>query len=222
MRAVIDRVRGYFLTQEGRPRGEKFGGTGFSADDCTSEAAWKRHRQAAAELSPAMADAIRAFRRDLNVIPSRGVWRIFGVALSQHRQTLDARALLDFSGVLERAVRLLKDMDELPRAATSSKHATVMCSSTSSRTRAGRNGTWWRNWSGAGVQASARPQTRSSVHLHRRRSKAIDLRLPRRGCGVLDEAAGFVDAFGRKAMRAGYLRQLPGGAGAAGVRQRRV
>ena len=130
-----------------------------------------------------MADAIRAFRRDLNVILSRGVWRIFGVALSQARQTLDARALLDFSGVLERAVRLLKDMDELPRAATSSKHATVMCSSTSSRTRAGRNGTWWRNWSGAGVQASARPQTRSSVHLHRRRSKAIDLRLPRRGCG---------------------------------------
>ena len=30
LRAVIDRLRGYFLTQEGRPRGEKFGGTGES------------------------------------------------------------------------------------------------------------------------------------------------------------------------------------------------
>ena len=55
-RALIDRLRGYFLTQDGRPRGEKFGGTGFNADDCAGDAAWKRHRLAAAELAPAIAD----------------------------------------------------------------------------------------------------------------------------------------------------------------------
>src|SRR6185295_15882354 len=29
-RALVDRLRGYFLTQEGKPRGDKFMGTGFT------------------------------------------------------------------------------------------------------------------------------------------------------------------------------------------------
>src|SRR5262249_45230944 len=111
-RAFIDRVRAYFLTQDGSPRSDKFGGTGFSADECDSEDAWRRHRASAAQIAPLVADAIKGFRRDLNALMSRGVWRIFAVALRQYQQTLDAHALLDFSGVLERAVRLLKEMDE--------------------------------------------------------------------------------------------------------------
>ena len=47
---------------------------------------------------------------------SRGVWRIFAVALQQYQRTLESRALLDFSGVLERAVSLLKDMDEFSQS----------------------------------------------------------------------------------------------------------
>jgi ATP-dependent exoDNAse (exonuclease V) beta subunit len=43
---------------------------------------------------------------------SRGVWRIFAVALRQYQDTLESHALLDFSGVLERAIKLLKDLDE--------------------------------------------------------------------------------------------------------------
>ena len=31
-RALIDRLRAYFLTQDGKPRGERFAGTGFNAD----------------------------------------------------------------------------------------------------------------------------------------------------------------------------------------------
>jgi ATP-dependent helicase/nuclease subunit A len=111
-RALLDRLRGYFLTKEGQPRGEKFAGTGFKGEHCLSEAAWKRHRAAAATLAPRIAGIAAAFRRDLNVVLSRGVWRIFGVTLNQYQRTLDAHALLDFSGVLERAVRLLKGMDE--------------------------------------------------------------------------------------------------------------
>jgi ATP-dependent helicase/nuclease subunit A len=63
-----------------------------------------------------IAEAIKAFRRDLNVVLSRGVWRIFAVTLAQYQRTLDARALLDFSGVLERAVKLLKGMDEFAQS----------------------------------------------------------------------------------------------------------
>ncbi len=112
LRSVLDRVRGYFLTQDGRARGERFAGTGFSAEDCVSDLAWKRHRTAAAAIAPAVADTIKAFRRDLNVVLSRGVWRIFSVTLDRYQRTLESHALLDFSGVLERAVKLLKELDE--------------------------------------------------------------------------------------------------------------
>ena len=111
-RNLVDRLRAYFLTQEGKPRGDKFMGTGFNADDCDTPDAWKRHRAAAAQLAPAIYEAIRAFRRDLNAVMSRGVWRIFAIAMQQYQHTLESHALLDFSGVLERAVQLLKDMDE--------------------------------------------------------------------------------------------------------------
>jgi ATP-dependent helicase/nuclease subunit A len=111
-RAFVDRLRGYFLTQDGKPRGDRFAGTGFGGADCRTEDAWKRHRQTAAGLAPAIADVIRGFRRDLNVIMSRGVWRIFAVALQQYQRTLDAHALVDFSGVLDRAIRLLRNLDE--------------------------------------------------------------------------------------------------------------
>ncbi len=111
-RNLIDRLRAYFLTQDGKPRGEKFMGTGFNAHDCDSPEAWRRHRAAAAQLAPEVHEAIKAFRRDLNAVMSRGVWRIFAVAMQRYQHTLESHALLDFSGVLERAVRLLKDMDE--------------------------------------------------------------------------------------------------------------
>ena len=111
-RNLIDRLRAYFLTQEGKPRGEKFAGTPFKATDCGTEDAWRRHRATASHLAPLVAEAIRGFRRDLNVVLSRGVWRIFAVALSQYQRMLDAHALIDFSGVLERAVKLLRDLDE--------------------------------------------------------------------------------------------------------------
>jgi ATP-dependent helicase/nuclease subunit A len=111
-RALVDRLRAYFLTQEGRPRGDKFAGTGFTADQCDSPDAWKRHRAEAGRIAPLVAREIRDFRRDLNAVMSRGVWRIFAVAMQRYQHTLEAHALLDFSGVLERSIKLLRDMDE--------------------------------------------------------------------------------------------------------------
>jgi ATP-dependent exoDNAse (exonuclease V) beta subunit len=111
-RNFVDRLRTYFLKQDGDPRGRNFTGTGFNATDCHTDDAWKRHRQTAADVAPLVADAIRGFRRDLNVIMSRGVWRVFAIALHQYERTLDVHALLDFSGVLDRAVKLLKTLDE--------------------------------------------------------------------------------------------------------------
>jgi ATP-dependent helicase/nuclease subunit A len=115
-RALVDRLRAYFLTQDGKPREKTFAGTGFKGAHCDSEDAWKRHRQSAAEMAGAVADAIRAFRRDLNAVLSRGVWRIFAITLGRYQRTLDAHALLDFAGVLERAVTLLRNMEEFAQS----------------------------------------------------------------------------------------------------------
>ena len=57
-----------------------------------------------------------AFKRDLNVVLSRGVRRMFAVALSEYRRTLDDRSVLDFSDVLDRALELLRRMDEFSQS----------------------------------------------------------------------------------------------------------
>ena len=66
--------------------------------------------------APAMADAIRAFRRDLNAILSRAVWQVFGIAAARYRRTLEVRGVLDFSELLVRAQTLLGNMDEFARS----------------------------------------------------------------------------------------------------------
>jgi ATP-dependent helicase/nuclease subunit A len=111
-RVLIDGLRGYFLKQDGHPRGPDFAGTGLTAADCASPEAWKRHRRAASELAPSVADVIHRFRRDLNVVLSRGLWRVYSIALGEYQRMLESLAVLDFAGVLERAVALLKQMDE--------------------------------------------------------------------------------------------------------------
>src|SRR5262245_16332887 len=193
LRAAIDRVRGYFLTQEGRPRGEKFTGTGYNTEDCASDAAWKRHRQVAGRLAPAVAEAIRGFRRDLNAVMSRGVWRIYAVALAQYKHTLDSRALLDFSGVLERAVQLLQNMDEFAQSRykleARYRHVLVDEFQDTSRAQWDLVAHLVRSWGeGVGAVADALPP---SIFIVGDRKQSIygfrDAEV-----AVLDEAAGFV------------------------------
>ncbi len=176
-RALTDRLRAYFLTQEGKPREKAFAGTGFKAADCDSDDAWKRHRESAATLAPAIAEGVRAFRRDLNVVMSRGVWRIFAVALQQYQRTLESRALLDFSGVLERAVSLLKDMDEFSqsrfRLEARYRHVLVDEFQDTSRAQWALVSHLVRSW-GEGLGAAA--DALAALHLHRRRPQAVDLR----------------------------------------------
>ncbi len=192
-RSLIDRLRGYFLTQDGRPRSGRFTGTIFKAEDCASDVAWKRHRVAAAAMAPEIAEAIRAFRRDLNAVLSRGVWRIFGITIAQYESTLEARALLDFSGVLERAVKLLKDMDEFAqsrfRLESRFRHVLVDEFQDTSRAQWELVAQLVRNWGeGLGASADALP---SSIFIVGDRKQSIygfrDAEV-----AVLDEAAGFI------------------------------
>ncbi|MFN7918319.1 MAG: UvrD-helicase domain-containing protein [Vicinamibacterales bacterium] len=192
-RVLVDRLKGYFLKQDGEPRGASFQGSGYNAEDCASPAAWKRHRAAAGAVAPAVAEAIRAFRRDLNVVLSRGVWRIFAVTLSEYQRTLDTRALLDFSGVLERAVKLLKDMDEFAqsrfRLEARYRHVLVDEFQDTSRAQWQLVAQLVRNW-GEGFGASADALQPSIFIVGDRKQSIYGFRDA--DVSVLDEAAGFV------------------------------
>ena len=113
LRLVLDRVREYFLTAAGEAR-RRF--APFRADHCRSPAAWRRHRDLARAVAPAVAEALAAFDRDLNVVLARGVQRLFAIAVTEYERELAARSVLDFSGVLARALDLLRRMDEFAQS----------------------------------------------------------------------------------------------------------
>ncbi|MGE3517365.1 MAG: UvrD-helicase domain-containing protein, partial [Vicinamibacterales bacterium] len=195
-RVLADRLRAYFLKADGEPRGDRFAGTGFTARDCDSEAAWKRHRAAAAAIAPAIAETVRAFRRDLNVMMSRGVWRVFAVALSTYQRTLENRALLDFAGVLERAVGLLQDMDEFAqsrfRLESRYRHVLVDEFQDTSRAQWQLVSQLVRNW-GEGFGAAADALAPSIFIVGDRKQSIYGFRDA--DVSVLDDAVGFVAAL---------------------------
>jgi len=197
LRALLERVRAYFLTQEGRPRGERFSGTGFTAGDCRTADAWKRHRVLAAELAPGVAETVRAFRRDLNAIMSRGVWRVFAVAVGVYQRTLDARSLLDFPGVLERAVDLLKNMDEFAesrfRLEARFRHVLVDEFQDTNRSQWDLVSSLVRNW-GEGLGASSDALPPSIFIVGDRKQSIYGFRDA--DVALLDEAAAFIAALG--------------------------
>ena len=143
-----------------------------------------------------MAEALRAFRRDLNVVLSRGVWRVFAVALHEYQRTLEGRALLDFSGVLERAVKLLKDMDEFAqsrfRLEARYRHVLVDEFQDTSRAQWQLVAQLVRNWGeGLGVSADA---VQPSIFIVGDRKQSI-YGFRDADVSVLDEAASFVSGL---------------------------
>jgi ATP-dependent helicase/nuclease subunit A len=195
-RVLLDRLRGYFLTQGGKPREKSFSGTGFKAGDCATEAAWRRHRQRASQLSPQVAEVIKRFRRDLNVVLSRGVWRMFSVVLDRYERTLEAHGLLDFSGVLERAVHLLGEMDEFGQSRfcleARYRHVLVDEFQDTSRAQWALISLLVRSWGeGAGAGSDA---LQPSIFIVADRKQSI-YAFRDAEVGLLDEAAAFVSAL---------------------------
>ncbi|MBA3885943.1 MAG: UvrD-helicase domain-containing protein [Acidobacteria bacterium] len=116
LRSLLDRVAAHFLTADGTPR--RSGGIrpyNTEAHYPSADAA-RRHRAAVYQVAPHIERVVAAFARDLNVVLARGVRQMFGVALAQYRRALDERAVLDFSDVLQRALELLRRMDEFSQS----------------------------------------------------------------------------------------------------------
>jgi ATP-dependent helicase/nuclease subunit A len=195
-RHLVDRLRAYFLTQEGKPRGDRFAGTPFTSADCDTPDAWKRHRAAAAQIAPAIAETIKRFRRDLNAVMSRGVWRIFAIALRQYEKALDAHAVVDFSGVLERAVRLLREMDEFAesrlRLEARPRHVLVDEFQDTSRAQWELVRQLVKSWGeGFGAAADALPP---SIFIVGDRKQSI-YGFRDADAGIVDEAAAFISSL---------------------------
>jgi ATP-dependent helicase/nuclease subunit A len=114
VQAVFRRTREHFLTQDGEPR--KLPPPKYKKATFASTTDWQAHRDLVAGHAGAVQAADAAFRRDLNVLVSRGVWRMFRIAEAEYRRTLDARALLDFPDVLLKALELLRQMEEFSQS----------------------------------------------------------------------------------------------------------
>ena len=171
---------GYFLTQDGKPRRRS---CAAPRRRCSAPRAdYERHRDLVIGHAPAVVAAHAAYRRDLNVLVARGVWRMFAIAERHYRDTLDAHAVLDFPDVLLYTLRLLGQMEEFSqsRYRLESRYHHVLVDEFQDTSRA-----QWELVSllvqcvgrrrGAGLSGAAR-----AVGLHRRRPQAVDLRLPRR------------------------------------------
>jgi len=114
VQAAVALARRYFLTQDGKPRARLARRYGKAAFGSASD--WKAHRDLVTGQAPALVEAVDAYRRDLNVLLARGVWRMFAVAQTEYRRTLDARAVLDFSDLLLRALALVRQMEEFAQS----------------------------------------------------------------------------------------------------------
>ena len=112
VQAVLARAREHFLTQDGDPRVR----SSYPKAAFAVEADWRAHRDLVVGHAEAVARVSAASRQDLNVLVSRGIWRMFRVAETEYRRTLDAHAVLDFSDVLLRALDLLRRMDDFAQS----------------------------------------------------------------------------------------------------------
>jgi ATP-dependent helicase/nuclease subunit A len=114
LRSVIEQVRAHVLTKDGTPRqrlAREYGDSRFA-----SKASRKLHQQRVAAVAPDVDAAIRAFRRDLNMVLSRAVRDVFQIAIERHRHTLESHGVLDFGELLSRAGALLQRRDEFSRS----------------------------------------------------------------------------------------------------------
>ena len=116
IRGVLERIAGHFLTTENRARKVGTSIPPYKQEHYPSKSGMKRHRDALFQIAPQIERVMFAFNRDLNVVLARGVRRMFANALEQYRRALEERSVLDFSDVLDRALQLLRQMDEFSQS----------------------------------------------------------------------------------------------------------
>ena len=108
------RIERYFLTKAGDPR--KKISKPILAEHFATPAAKKRHEQAIEALAPMLLEQIEHLDRDVNALLARGLLRVLVIAVRKYEQLFEENALLDFAGMLDRAVTLLERQEEFARS----------------------------------------------------------------------------------------------------------
>ncbi|MEO8070882.1 MAG: UvrD-helicase domain-containing protein, partial [Acidobacteriota bacterium] len=103
----------YFLTKDGKPRqrlGKPF------KDAFASRDAKKRHEQALPIVAAALLEEHARFDHDISVLLARGLLRVLTIAIDKYETLLNEHSLLDFAGMLDRAVALLERQEDFARS----------------------------------------------------------------------------------------------------------
>ncbi|HEX5214196.1 MAG TPA: UvrD-helicase domain-containing protein [Vicinamibacterales bacterium] len=108
------RIERYFLTKQGEPRKKLT--RPYTPDQFSSADAKRRHEQALQAIAPALKTALDELDRDVNGLLARGLQRVLAIAVRIYEELLEEHALLDFAGMLERAVTLLTRQEEFARS----------------------------------------------------------------------------------------------------------
>lgn len=111
--ALLERVRLHFLTQDGEPRKRL---SVYKKAEFRSAGEYDKHVTAVQALGPYLVQALRDYRRDINVILVRAVRQLYAIALKEYQRTLRKHGVLDFSEVLQRTLALLGQMEEFSRS----------------------------------------------------------------------------------------------------------
>ena len=111
--ALLERVREHFLTQDGEPRKRL---SIYKKAEFRSAADYEKHVAAVQALGPYLIQALREYRRDINVVLVRAVRQLYAIALEEYERTLRKHGVLDFSDVLQRTLALLGQMEEFSRS----------------------------------------------------------------------------------------------------------
>ncbi|HEU5258990.1 MAG TPA: UvrD-helicase domain-containing protein [Vicinamibacterales bacterium] len=112
LQATYARAREHFLTDLGEPRKR----IAFTKAQFVSERVWAAHRDLIVTHAPSIRGTFDRYKRDLNVLVSRGILRMYRIAETEYRRTLDAHAALDFADLLQRTLDLLRQMDEFAQS----------------------------------------------------------------------------------------------------------
>jgi len=106
------RIEAYFFTLAGAPRKRLI----QDATDFASPAAKRRHVEAVSALAPAFHSALSDLDADVNGLLAKGLRRVLAIAVQKYEALLEEHAMLDFTGMLDRAVTLLGRQEEFARS----------------------------------------------------------------------------------------------------------
>ncbi len=108
------RMQRYFLTQKREPRQRL--SKPFTGDAFASPEARRRHEAAVKTLAPAVLEALNTLDVHVTGLLARGLQRVVAIAVDKYEHLLAEHSLLDFAGMLDRAVALLEHQEEFARS----------------------------------------------------------------------------------------------------------